>query len=246
MAYIGRDRTAQAARPCLEILEERTVPTLLGNALFPADNPWNQTVNAAPVSANSSTLVGSIGVASHVHADFGSGLWDGARLGIPYNVVAGTQPKVAVVVDDYADESDRLSVPIPANAVIEGDPRAGAANDGDRHLLVYDRDNNIVYELYNARRPGETSDSLWHASSEAVWDLKQNSFRTPGFTSADAAGLPILPGPRHGRRGVRPRRHRPRLALHRAAHRQPNSSSPPRITPAPTTLRCRAWANAFG
>src|SRR5207249_1606254 len=110
------------------------------------------------------------------------------------NVVSGTQPRVQVVVDAYADESDLVPVPIPANAVIEGDPLASAQNDGDRHLLVYDKDNNVVYELFGAHKPSETADGLWHASSEAVWDMKVDFFRTPGNTSADAAGLPILPG----------------------------------------------------
>ena len=85
-------------------------------------------------------------------------------------------------------------MPIPAGAVIEGDPLPPAQNDGDRHLIVYDKDNNIAYELYNVHRPSETADGKWHADSEAVWDMSQNSFRTPGDTSADAAGLPILPG----------------------------------------------------
>jgi hypothetical protein len=138
--------------------------------------------------------VNSIGSSSHVHADFGSGLYAGSSIGIPINVVGGTQPRINVVIDAYADESDLVPVPIPANAVIEGDPLAPAQNTGDRHLLVYDRDNNIEYELFNAHRPSEELDGQWHADSEAVWNLNQDSFRTPGFTSADAAGLPMLPG----------------------------------------------------
>ena len=195
MSSPGWLRPASARRrPAIEYLEDRTVPTLLGNALFPADNPWNQRVDRAPVAANSATLVASIGATSRVHPDFGAGTWDGAYLGIPYNVVRGTQPKVSVVIDAYADESDVVPVPIPAGAIIEGDPRAPANNNGDRHLLVYDRDNNIVYELFNASRPSENADGRWHADSQAVWDLNRNHFRTPGYTSADAAGLPILPG----------------------------------------------------
>ena len=111
---IRRFRRGQAAR--------YTVPTLLGNQLFPADNPWNQRITNAPVAANSATLVSSVGLGSPVHPDFGAALYNGAAIGIPFNVVSGTQPKVTVVLDAYADESDPLPVPIPANAVLEGDP----------------------------------------------------------------------------------------------------------------------------
>src|SRR5262249_17091449 len=129
-----------------------------------------------------------------LHADFGQSLWNGSYIGIPYNVVAGNQPPVNVVIDAWPGESDLLPVPIPANAIIEGDPLPGGQNFSDRHLIVYDRDNNVVYELYNAFRPTETPDGQWHADAEAYWDLRTNYFRPPGWTSADAAGLPILPG----------------------------------------------------
>src|SRR5262249_15255381 len=167
----------------LEALEQRTVPTLLGNQLFPADNPWNQKITNAPVAANSATLVASIGLTSPVHADFGSGLYQGSLIGIPFNVVSGTQPKINVVIDSYGSERDLKPIPIPANAVIEGDPLPAAQNTGDRHLLVYDKDNNIVYETFNTHRPAEEPDGQWHADSEAVWNLSTDSFRTPGFTS---------------------------------------------------------------
>jgi hypothetical protein len=180
-------------RPQVEQLEDRLLPSLLGNQLFPSDNPWNQRISDAPVAANSSTLVTSIGATRHLHPDFGT-IWDGAYIGIPFNVVSGSQPRIDVVIDAYADESDLVSVPIPWGAVIEGDPRPSAQNQGDRHLLVYDRDNNVAWELFNVHRPWETPDGHWHADSLAYWDLKQNWFRTPGDTSADAAGLPILPG----------------------------------------------------
>ncbi len=177
-----------------EEFEPRVVPTLLGNQVFPFDNPWNQIIGNAPVAANSSTLVNSIGATKGLKADFGKGLWEGANIGIPYNTVSGTQPKVPVVIDAYSDESDLLPVPIPANAVLEGDPLPGVQNHGDRHLIVYDKDNNVLYELFNAYRPSETADGKWHADAEAFWDLKTNYFRPAGWTSADAAGLPILPG----------------------------------------------------
>lgn len=179
----------------VEALEERRLLSLQGNQLFPSDNPWNHPITDAPVSANSATLIASIGATRSLHPDFGT-VWDGAIIGIPYNVVSGNQPKINVIIDAYSDESDLLPVPIPANAVIEGDPGTGQTvnNTGDRHLIVYDKDNQIDYELFNVHRPSESQDNQWHADSEAVWDMSKNSFRTAGYTSADAAGLPILPG----------------------------------------------------
>jgi hypothetical protein len=195
--FTGRrpaSRRGPARVPLLvESLEERTVPTLMGNQLFPSDNPWNQQITNAPVAANSATLVASIGASLSLHPDFGT-TYAGALNGIPYNVVAGTQAKVNVVIDAYASESDLQPIPIPANAVIEGDPLPSSQNTSDRHLIVYDQDNNIVYETFNTHRPSEEADGQWHADSEAVWDLNKNTFRTAGYTSADAAGLPILPG----------------------------------------------------
>jgi hypothetical protein len=177
----------------IEQLEDRQLFTLDGDTLFPADNPWNQRIDLAPVAANSSTLVASIGGTSNLHPDFGT-IYEGAYIGIPYVVVSGNQPKLNVIIDAYPDESDIVPVPIPPGAPLEGDPLPSEQNDGDRHLLVYDRDNNIAYELYNVHRPDETGDGQWHADSQAVWHMDQNWFRTPGDTSADAAGLPILPG----------------------------------------------------
>ncbi len=190
-------------RPTLERLEDRTVPTLLGNSLFPADNPWNQVIRNAPVAANSSAVLDNIISHygdGHLHPDFGQDYRDGSDLyGIPYNVVHGNStPKVHVVIDGYPDESDLQDAPVPAGAVLEGDyqngPKAGVDNRGDSHLIVYDVDNNVAYEFYRASRPGENSDGQWHADQETVWDMKTNAFRTLGWTSADAAGLAILPG----------------------------------------------------
>lgn len=183
----------------IEELEARVVPTLLGQQLFPLDSAWNQVISSAPVAANSAAVINNIGSTIQFHPDFSQDDHSSDPLyGIPYNIVSGSQPKVHVTIDAFGDESDLLDVPIPANAVIEGDfrngPNVGVDNRGDSHLIVWDKDNNIVYELYRAQRPSETTDGLWHADGEAVWDLKQNSFRTLGFTSADAAGLPILPG----------------------------------------------------
>src|SRR5262245_27183739 len=153
---LGQAKTRRSAPLHLEDLEERMVPTLLGNNLFPADNPWNQKITTAPVAANSATLVNTIGAGLGLHPDLRT-TYAGALNGIPYNVVSGTQPKVPVIVDSWPDESDLVPVPIPSNAVIEGDPLPSAQNDSDRHLLVYDKDNNIVYELFGAHKPSETA-----------------------------------------------------------------------------------------
>ncbi len=185
----------------IEELEDRTVPTLLGQQLFPADNPWNQRISTAPVAASSAAILGNIINRfgdGRLHPDFGQDYRDGSDLyGIPYNVVHGNStPKVSVVIDAYPGESDQIPAPIPAGAVLEGDfqngPRFGLNNRGDSHLIVYDVDNNIAYEFYRASRPSENTDGRWHADQQTVWDMRTNTFRTLGWTSADAAGLPIL------------------------------------------------------
>jgi IPT/TIG domain len=188
----------------VEELEGRLLPALLGQQLFPADNPWNQRITDAPVAANSGAILNnliSLYGDGRLHPDFGQDARtpNTPLYGIPYNVVHGnTQPKVHVVIDAYASESDLQDAAVPAGAVLEGDfqtgPLAGVNNRGDSHLLVYDEDHNVVYEFYRASRPGENADGLWHADQETVWDLKTNTFRTLGWTSADAAGLAILPG----------------------------------------------------
>ncbi len=187
-----------------QTLEDRMLLTLAGNQLFPSDNPWNQNISASPVAANSSAIINNIisvaGKNGQLHPDFSQDTNSATELyGIPYNIVHGnTTPKVSVVIDSYPDESDIQPIPIPANAVIEGDqqngPTVGLANRGDSHLIVYDQDNNIAYELFGASRPSENSDNNWHALQESVWNMSQNSFRPQDWTSADAAGLPILSG----------------------------------------------------
>jgi hypothetical protein len=179
------------------------IGALLGSNLFPADNPWNQNISQAPVATNSATVMSNI-VAKYgngrFHPDFGQDTQSANDLyGIPYNVVHGnTTARVGVVIDDYADQSDIQNVPLPANVVLEGDqqngPTVGVDVRGDSHLLVFDEDNNVAYEFYRASRPTENTDGKWHADGETVWDMKTNTFRTLGWTSADAAGLPILPG----------------------------------------------------
>jgi hypothetical protein len=178
--------------------------SLLSSNLFPSDNPWNQNISQAPVASNSvaimTNIIGKYGN-GRFHPDFGQDaqLVGNALYGIPYNVVHGNfTTKIQVVIDAYSDQSDVQNAPIPANAVIEGDtqngPTVGLSNRGDSHLLVWDEDNNILYEFYQASRPSENTDGMWHADQESVWDMKTNSFRPLGWTSADAAGLPILPG----------------------------------------------------
>jgi len=153
--------------------------------LFPASNPWNQSVASAPVDPNSDRIVALIGATKAFHPDFGA-LWNGGPFGIPYIVVSGSQAKVPVSFT-YASESDPGPYPVPSNAPIEGGP----TSSGDRHVLVVDRDAWKLYELYAAY---PQPDGSWQAGSGAVFDLSSNALRPAGWTSADAAGLPILPG----------------------------------------------------
>ncbi len=159
--------------------------TLGGCPVFPPDNPWNQRVDRLPVQRNSDAIVRSIGPTDTMHADFGSGRWEGGPIGIPFVTVGGSQPKVPVSFE-YADESDRGPYPIPSRPPIEGGPNG----DGDRHVIVVDRKRCRLYELFAAYPRG----SSWRAGSGAIWNLRSNRLRPRGWTSADAAGLPILPG----------------------------------------------------
>ncbi len=154
-------------------------------ALFPASSYWYADVSTLPVHANSANYVASIGATGALKADFGSGLWDGGPIGIPYVVVPAGQAKVPMSFE-YAAESDPGPYPIPPDAPIEGGP----ASDGDRHILVVDETDCRLYETYAAYPDG----AGWRAGSGAVWDLSSNALRPAGWTSADAAGLPILPG----------------------------------------------------
>ena len=155
-----------------------------GNRPFPDDNPWNQDISAEPVDPNSDTLIASIGATTGLHPDFGT-VWNGAPIGIPYTVVSGAEAKSAVTFY-YGDESDAGPYPIPSNPPIEG----GESSTGDRHIIIIDRDNWKLYELFDARKISGS----WQAGSGAIFDLASNSLRPAGWTSADAAGLPIFPG----------------------------------------------------
>jgi hypothetical protein len=152
---------------------------------LPAGDVWHATVSGLPVHARSGSYVSAIGTGSAVKADFGAGVWDGGPIGIPITYTAGA-PKVAVSFD-YADESDPGPYPIPRDAAVEGGPNA----DGDRHVLVVDTSACRLYELFAAHPQGDGS---WSAGSGAVYDLRSDRLRPAGWTSADAAGLPIVPG----------------------------------------------------
>ncbi len=159
--------------------------SLGGRRPFPDDNPWNTVITGAQVDQKSSTLIASCGV-RNLHPDFGT-VWDGAPNGIPYIVVHSGQTKVPVSFD-YDDESDPGPYPIPADAPIEGGP----SSSGDRHVLVVDVDAWKLYELFDAH-PVNGGKS-WTAGSGAIFDLGSDALRPAGWTSADAAGLPIFPG----------------------------------------------------
>jgi hypothetical protein len=157
-------------------------------ALFPSDNPINRNISAAPTDTHSDAIMALIGSPS-IHPDFGSGLYEGRHFGIPFILVCKSQSLIPIIFrgneydDNYGDESDPGPYPIPVSAPVEGD------GSGDSHVLAVDVDNKILYELYNA----SISNNSWEASSGAVWDLKINDTRPEGWTSADAAGMPILP-----------------------------------------------------
>jgi len=160
--------------------------SLNGFVPFPADNLWNEDISSAPVDPNSAAIINFIGASVPLHPDFGSGLYNGSIIGIPYEVVDSSQGPVTINFTAYGDESDPGPMPIPLDAPIEGDPNPS----GDQHVLVLDNANCWLYELYDASPSG----SAWNAGSAAVWDLTADEQRPYTWTSADAAGLPIFPG----------------------------------------------------
>jgi len=162
--------------------------SLNGFRPFTNANLWNKDISAAAVDPNSSAIIGFIGGSIGLHADFGSGQYQGSNIGIPYVVVSGTQALANINFTAYGDESDPGPMPVPANAPIEGDPNPGT---GDRHVLVIDNANCFLYEM-DASYPN--NDGSWNADSAAVWDLTVDGQRPYTWTSADAAGLPIFPG----------------------------------------------------
>jgi hypothetical protein len=149
--------------------------------VFPASNPWNARVDRLPVAQGSGAIVGSIGAGTGLHADFGSGLWEGSPIGIPFDVVSRSTPRARVGFE-YDDESDHVGYPIPKGVHVEG--------GSDHHALLLDKSACRLFELAGLeRRQGR-----WHAWAGATWSLRSNRVRPAGWTSADAAGLPIFPG----------------------------------------------------
>ena len=160
-------------------------------SIFPADNPWNADISGYPLHPNSASYVNFIGSTKTLHPDFGT-FWQGAPIGIPWALVPGDQPLLPVDFL-YDADSDPGPYPIPENPPIEGGP----ASDGDRHILMLGLDRCELHELYWAWPPGQgpnPSTSRWFAGSGAIFDLRSNALRPDGWTSADAAGLPIFPG----------------------------------------------------
>jgi hypothetical protein len=160
-------------------------PMIAGCPVFPANNVWNTRVDTLPVHASSATWVNTIGATRNLHPDFGS-FYLGAPIGIPFVVVPPTEPRVAVTFE-VPDESDPGPYPIPANAPIEGGP----SSSGDRHVVVIESGNCVLHELFYSF---PQTNGSWQAYSGARFDLRANAMRPSGWTSADAAGLPILPG----------------------------------------------------
>ena len=161
--------------------------SLNGFAPFAANSAWNEDISSAAVDSNSSAIINFIGAGVSVHPDFGAGLYQGNSIGIPYIVTGAAQPLIGINFTAYGDESDPGPMPIPLTAPIEGYPNPG---NGDRHVLALDNNNCWLYELYNS----SATSTEWNADSAAVWDLTANEQRPYTWTSADAAGLPILPG----------------------------------------------------
>jgi Bacterial Ig-like domain (group 2) len=160
-------------------------PSIGACSVLPADNIWNTAIDQLPVSASSSTWVSTIGATSPLHPDFGAGIWNGAPIGIPFVTVPGTQTKYPATFT-YASESDPGPYAVPLTAPIEG----GSAGTGDRHAIAIDTNNCILYELFAAT----PQTSSWSAGSGAIYNLSSDVLRPAGWTSADAAGLPIFPG----------------------------------------------------
>jgi hypothetical protein len=179
--------TALVACPTINPISSSAPSTnLSGCAVFPANNAWNAPVNTLPLDARSGAYISSIGAGTGLHPDFGAGLYEGNPIGIPFVVVPASQPGVKVSFE-YADESDQVPYPVPRDAPIEG----GINASGDRHVLVVQQGSCKLFELFGAY---PNPDGSWKAGSGATWALASNALRPDTWTSADAAGLPILPG----------------------------------------------------
>jgi hypothetical protein len=152
--------------------------------VFPPDNPWNQAIDHLPVHPNSDQFIASVGLDANLHPDFG-GIWEGVPVGIPYCLVTGDHQRVPVTFQ-YQGESDPGPYPLSDATPIEGGP----GSQGDRHVIVIDTDAMMLYELFQVVK----TDRGWSAAAGAIFNLRSNELRPAGWTSADAAGLPIFPG----------------------------------------------------
>src|SRR5574341_944871 len=161
-------------------------PSIGGCPIFPPDNVWNTPVDTLPVHPLSDQYINSIGRDVGLHPDFGSGLWEGEPIGIPYNVIPPDTPESSVSFD-YSDESDTGPYRIPPDPLIEGGPDS----EGDRHILIVEQGICRLVELWSAYPQGNNQ---WTAGAGAIWDLNSHALRPEGWTSADGAGLPVLPG----------------------------------------------------
>lgn len=153
-----------------------------GCPVFPADNFWNVPIDNLPIHTRSSDWIESIGRDTGFYMDFGSGEWDGGPIGIPFNIVSASQNQIYTLDFYYPDESDPGPYPIPVNPAIEW--------GSDHHILIVETDDCKLYEIYDT----SLNDGDWSGGSGAIWDLNSNDLRPADWTSADAAGLPILPG----------------------------------------------------
>jgi hypothetical protein len=180
--------SVHAQSPSCSGMATGQLASLNGFVPFPTTSLWNTDISSAPVDVNSANLINFIGSGATVHADFGSGTYNGQSIGIPYQIVAAAQPMVNIKLGAYASEDDPGPMPIPSNALIEGYPKPG---NGDRHVLVLDQNGCWLYELGNARL---ANGGTWSADAASVWDMTINEQRPYTWTSADAAGLPIFPG----------------------------------------------------
>jgi hypothetical protein len=160
----------------------KAAPAIGNCPIFPVDNVWNARIDQLPVHAKSDAWIASIGASTGLHPDFGSGLYEGSLVGVPYTVAPGSVPEVSISFD-YEDESDPGPYRIPPDVPVEG--------GGDGHVLVVDRERCLLTEGFDANQQSEPT---WTGGSGAIFDLRSNDLRPAGWTSADAAGLPILPG----------------------------------------------------
>ncbi len=220
-------------------------PLLVDFAVFPADNPWNADISRYPVHPESAAYIRSIGSNGELHPSFGT-VWEGTPNGIPYQVVGGSQPLVSITYTAYGDESDPGPFPIPDDAPVEG----GDRSDGDRHVIVVDRDRHMLYELYRAFKVPRG----WEAESGARWSLDSNELRPKYWTSADAAGLPVFPGlVRYLEASAGEIRHALRFTVSRTqrgfihpARHFASTSSDPALPPMGLRLRLKAGVDISG